>query len=68
MHVGDRSTWLNSEALSRDKDLFFEKKGINLFNTVYSRINALNSKGILVLGENQKFLKKYSWKKSSFKK
>jgi hypothetical protein len=31
MHVGDRSTWLNSEALSRDKDLFFEKKKIRLF-------------------------------------
>jgi hypothetical protein len=68
MHVGVRSTWLNSEALSRDKDLFFEKKRINLFNTVYSRINALNSKGILVLGERIKFywkkiLEKKFWKK-----
>ncbi len=28
MHVGDRSTWLNSEALSRDKDDFLENHEI----------------------------------------
>jgi len=34
MHVGERPTWLNSVALSHDKDIFFEKKKIGLFNTV----------------------------------
>jgi hypothetical protein len=53
MHVGDRSTWLNSEALSRDKDIFFEKKKIRLFSTANSRINVVNSKGVFL-----KFLEK----------
>jgi hypothetical protein len=64
MHVGDRSTWLNSEALSRDKDIFFEKKKIRLLCTAYSRINVVISKGISVLGENKNFLKKNLEKKS----
>jgi hypothetical protein len=68
MHVGDRSTWLNSEALSRDKDLFFEKKKIRLFSTTYRRINAVNSKGFFVLMRNWKFLEKKILEKSLEKK
>jgi len=41
MHVGERPTWLNSEALSRDKDLFFEKKKISLFRPTYTTYTPL---------------------------
>jgi hypothetical protein len=68
MHVGDRSTWLNSEALSRDKDFFFEKKKIKLFDTVNSRIYVLESMGAFVVGRKFYFWKKEnSWKKYSEK-
>jgi hypothetical protein len=63
MHVGDRSTWLNSEALSRDKDIFFEKKKIKLFDTANSRIYVLECMGAFVLGREWKILEKKFLKK-----
>ncbi len=63
MHVGDRSTWLNSEALSRDKDIFLEKRKIRLFCTAYTRIRLTWSKG-----DSLKRREKISWKKILEKK
>jgi hypothetical protein len=62
MHVGVRSTWLNSVALSRDKDIFFEKKKIRLFVRVYSRINVVISKGEFLKILEKSFFEKKSWK------
>ena len=74
MHVSVRSTWLNSEALSRDKDIFFEKKKMSLYTYVYSiytYINVVNSKGCFCQNPEKTFfgeiLKKTDfWKKSDF--
>jgi hypothetical protein len=64
MHVGVRSTWLNSEALSCDKDIFFEKKKIKLFDTANSRIYVLESMDAFVVGRKFYFWKKEnSWEK-----
>jgi hypothetical protein len=44
--------------LSRDKDIFFEKKKIRLFSTTYRRINAVNSKGEFLKILKNHFLEK----------
>ncbi len=58
MHVGERPTWLNSEALSHDKDIFFEKKKIGLFGPTNSLLCALDSTGECLKSWEKPFLRK----------
>jgi hypothetical protein len=54
--------------LSRDKEIFFEKKKIKLFDTANSRIYVLESMGAFVLRENFIFEKKKFLEKNILKK
>ncbi len=58
MHVGDRSTWLNSEALSRDKGFFLKREKLGYFALHMPLLGPLGVRAALSWRENFIFEKK----------